>query len=609
MTLMTQAALQNETIPCLFAATVAARGDQDALGVIESGALRWIVWRQLAAKVEAWAAELAARGIQPGMRVAQLSPNCEGWILADLAIQSIGAVHVPLHVALSPQQVAEQIAHSGARLLILWPGFSEIWNAGGKLPTPLDIITHDDFPHDPPPLKGGARGGISEGSSAATNIETSRPANPSPQLSHQGSGVAPDDLATILYTSGTTGSPRGVMLTQRAIVANASALADALDTGNLETRLLILPLSHIYARTCDLYVWTYRGSRMVIAESRETALRDCQLARPTTINAVPYFYQKVADAVAHAGAVGWDKVPPAPQQDSALQSILGGTIKRLFCGGAGLSPQVEQFFDQHGLPILCGYGLTESAPVITASTLATYSPGSVGRPLPNVEVQLADDGEILARGPSLMQGYWKNADETTRMLRDGWLHTGDLGEWDARGNLRIVGRKKEMIVLATGKKVAPTRIEQLLVGSRWIEQCCVLGDGHKCVAALIVPQPDALRDYIKRERLFVWSRRRALTHPKVRALYRQEIDRCLADAAEFEQVGCFTLLGRGFSVELGEMTPKLSLCRKVIEKNFVQEIEAMYKFPLPRREGLREGLATATSLPTVNPKSTESPLT
>jgi long-chain acyl-CoA synthetase len=360
------------------------------------------------------------------------------------------------------------------------------------------------------------------------------------------------------------------MLTHGAIVANAAALADALDTGRVETRLLILPLSHIYARTCDLYCWIYRGSRMVIAESRETALRDCQLAKPTVINAVPYFYQKVADAV------GWNKVPPAPLQESPLRKILGGDVNHLFCGGAGLAPQVEQYFEQQGMPVLCGYGLTEAGPVITATTAETYSRGSVGRPLRDVEVKLAEDGEILARGLSLMTGYWHDDAETALVLKDGWLHTGDLGQWDAQGNLRIVGRKKEMIVLATGKKVAPTAIEQALVGSPWIEQCCVLGDGRKCLAAIIVPQPDALRDFIKRQRLIVWSRRRALTHPKVRALYRQEIDRCLAEAADFEQIGCFTLIGRGFSIEHGEMTPKLSLCRQALEKNFAREIDAMY---------------------------------
>jgi long-chain acyl-CoA synthetase len=357
------------------------------------------------------------------------------------------------------------------------------------------------------------------------------------------------------------------MLTQRNIVANAVAMADALDTGHLETRLLILPLSHIYARTCDLYVWIYRGSKLVIAESRETALRDCKLAQPTVINAVPYFYQKVADGL---------RSSISHPDGNALRACLGGAIKMLYCGGAALATEVETFFAERGLPIFCGYGLSEAAPVITATTPATYSRGSVGRPLPNVEVQLAEDGEVQARGPSIMRGYWQNEADTAKVIKDGWLQTGDLGEWDANGNLRIVGRKKEMLVLATGKKVAPTRVEQLLVGSPWIEQCCVLGDGRKCLAALIVPNAELLRQEVRRRRLFIWSRRRALRHPQVLAHYRQEIDRCLSGAADFEQVGCFTLLNRGFSIELGEMTPKLSLCRKVIEKSFACEIEAMY---------------------------------
>ena len=537
---MTSAAPENPTIPALFAATVAARPEEPALGVIERGELRWETWRQLADKVHAWAAELTARGVQAGDRIAQLSPNCEGWILADLAIQTVGAVHVPLHVSLAPSQIVQQITHCGAKLVIA--SSSDLADRiRSELPPACSIALHGEMP------------------AAHSASET-----------FAGHTSTPDDLATILYTSGTTGPPRGVMLTQKNITANAVAMADALDTGELETRLLLLPLSHIYARTCDLYCWIYRGSRLVIAESRDTALRDCKLAKPTVINAVPYFYQKVADGL-RGGAANVDA--------ATLRAALGGAVTMLYCGGAALAAEVERFFAERGLPVLCGYGLTEASPVITASTPANYSPGSVGRPLPNLEVRLADDGEVQVRGASVMQGYWENAAETGRAIEDGWLHTGDLGQWDSGGNLRIVGRKKEMLVLATGKKVAPTYIEQLLTGSAWIEQCCVLGDARKCLAALIVPNADALRDEIRRQRLFVWSLRRALRHPKVLARYRQEIDRCLAGAAEFEQVGVFTLLGRGFSIELGELTPKLSLCRKVIERSFADEIEAMYRRP------------------------------
>ena len=537
---MTTAGPENLTIPALFATTVANRPDEPALGIIEHGQLRWRTWRQLSDETDAWAAELAALGVRPGDRVAQLSPNCEGWIIADLAMQSIGAVHVPLHTSLAPSQIAEQIAHCGAKLLVASsPEFAEPIRP--VLGRDCAIVLHREI--------------------AAARRSAEIAARHTP---------APDDLATILYTSGTTGPPRGVMLTQRNITANAVTMADELATDDLETRLLILPLSHIYARTCDLYCWMYLGSRMVIAESRETALRDCKLAKPTVINAVPYFYQKVADGL---------RSSMANVDAATLGAALGGAVKMLYCGGAPLAAETERFFSDRDLPVLCGYGLTEAAPVITASTPETYSAGSVGRPLSNVEVRLAEDGEVQARAASIMQGYWHNAECTAEVLRDGWLHTGDLGKWDANGNLRIIGRKKEMLVLSTGKKVAPTHIESLLIGSPWIEQCCVLGDGRKCLAALIVPNPEALQREIHRQRLLVWSRSRALRHPKVLAHYRREIDRCLAGAADFEQVRCFTLIPRGFSMELGELTPKLSMCRPVIERAFAEEIEAMYRRP------------------------------
>ncbi|HMO84401.1 MAG TPA: AMP-binding protein, partial [Lacipirellulaceae bacterium] len=240
-------------------------------------------------------------------------------------------------------------------------------------------------------------------------------------------------------------------------------------------------------------------------------------------------------------------------------------------------PEVDRFFAERELPILCGYGLTEASPVVTATMPGEHRAGTVGRPLAGVEVALAADGEVLVRGPNVMQGYWRDEAATAAALRDGWLHTGDLGRWDAAGQLCIVGRTKEMIVLATGKKVAPTSVEQRLAGPPWIEQACVVGDGRKGLAARVVPNGDALRAEIKRRRLWVWSRRRALTHPQVVALYRGEIDRCLGDLAEFEQVGPFHLVGRAFSQEDGEVTPKLSLCRETIAARFAGEIDAMYR--------------------------------
>jgi long-chain acyl-CoA synthetase len=237
---------------------------------------------------------------------------------------------------------------------------------------------------------------------------------------------------------------------------------------------------------------------------------------------------------------------------------------------------VEKLFAVQGLPLLSGYGLTEASPVISATRKENYSPGSVGRPVKDVEVRVADDGEILVRGPNVMLGYWRDEAATQQTIVDGWLHTGDLGAFDAEGNLRIVGRRKELFALSTGKKVCPNAVEQRLAGSPFVEAVCVVGDGQSHLVALIVPNPQALKQFIKENRLWVWSKRRAVTHPRVRELFRTEIDRVLAGAAHEEHVGPFTILSRNFSLEAGEVTAKFSLRRETIAVNFAEEIAAMY---------------------------------
>jgi long-chain acyl-CoA synthetase len=365
------------------------------------------------------------------------------------------------------------------------------------------------------------------------------PLVPSPQF------PAPDDLATILYTSGTTGRPRGVMLSQRNLAVNAAAVADAHGGDADQTRLCILPLSHIYARTCDLYTWVYRGSRLVLAESRESLARDCELARPTALNAVPFLYQRIAERIAASGV---------QDEAAALRQFFGGRVEKLFSGGAPLAPNVEAWFAGIGLPILQGYGLTEASPVISVSTLSANRFGSVGQPLPDVEVRVADDGEILCRGPNVMLGYWRDEQATADVIHGGWLHTGDLGQLDDDNFLFIRGRKKELIVLSTGKKVLPTRVENLITASPLIEQAAVFGDGQCGLVALIVPAAGRGERGARSEE------------------FAAEIKRRLQSAAHEEQIQRFTLLDRPFSIERGEMTPKLSLCRTMIERNFAAEL-------------------------------------
>ncbi|MCG8449105.1 MAG: AMP-dependent synthetase/ligase [Pirellulales bacterium] len=520
------------TVPELLLRTLAQSADQPALGTIHEGQLSWRTWQEVGSDINRLAQLLLAHQVHPGDRVAQIAANCYEWIVVDLAILSIGAVHVPMHLSLSATQLAEQIADSGAKVVFLSAAAQT--KLQGQLDPSLTVFCHDALP-------------VTDGGLQANSTSP-----------------AAEDLATLIYTSGTTGQPRGVMLSHRNLTSNAFAVTEAVGSGADETRLCFLPLSHIYARTCDLYSWLYRGSRLVLAENRETIVRDCQLVQPDVINGVPYFYQKVAQQLRDA-------------DPGKLKTLLGSKIKRCFCGGAAVAPEVEALFQRQGLPILCGYGLTETSPVITATALENYQPGTVGRPIDEVKVRLAENGEICVRGPGVMLGYWQDARTTEETIVDGWLKTGDLGAWDAEGNLRIVGRAKEMIVLSTGKNVSPMRVEQLLTSSPFVESVCVVGESRKCLAALIVPNPDALRGFIREQRLWVWSRRRAVTHPKVRELYRAEIDRLLADASQEEQVGPFAILDRNFSQEQGELTAKLSLRREKIAANFAARIEKLYR--------------------------------
>jgi long-chain acyl-CoA synthetase len=255
---------------------------------------------------------------------------------------------------------------------------------------------------------------------------------------------------------------------------------------------------------------------------------------------------------------------------------LGGRVRACFSGGAGVPEHVRGLFEEQGLPVLEGYGLSEASPVVSATPRDAYRPGSVGRPIAGAEVRIAEDGEILTRGPHVMLGYWQDEAATRAALQDGWLHTGDLGRLDRDGYLHVTGRKKEIIVTAAGKKVDPAHLEQLLRQSPFILQAMVVGEGRNYLAALIVPDPEALRAEIRRRRLFVLSRRGALRHRAVRELYRQEIKRLLAGVSRHEQIGRFALLDRGFTPESGELTPKASLRRDAIAVNHARLIERMY---------------------------------
>ena len=549
-----------QTIATFFTATVAKRGDEPALGFIREEKLNWHSWREVADDAANCAAAIRANGVQPGDRVAHVSENRYEWIIADLAIQMAGAIHVPVHAPLTGPQIAWQIAHSRAKVAFLSGSeqAAKLSRLGDAAPRGVKWVAYDACDEQ----IAGDKIVLLADIQAAANLE------PGIEVAcHMRQTIAADSLITILYTSGTTGEPKGVMLTQGNLASNACATVEAFGYLPDQTRVNFLPLSHIFARTCDLYCWIAEGSRMAIAESRETVIADCQAVRPTYLNGVPYFFDRVYRGLCEK------KVQDVP---GALKMALGGAIAKCCAGGAALPGHLYDYYHAQGVPLLQGYGLSESSPVITLSTPTHHRRGSCGRAIPGIELKIADDGEIVTRGPHVMQGYYEDPAATAPVLKDGWLLTGDIGHLDNDGFLFITGRKKEILVTSSGKNIAPVYLESLLTQDPLILQAMVVGDGRSCLAALIVPNPDALRAEIVERGITVTTPEKALVHPDVVALYRERIDQRLSCVSHHEQVRRFALLSRGFSIEAGELTPKLSLRRKEIESHFHDEIEAMY---------------------------------
>jgi long-chain acyl-CoA synthetase len=471
-----------------------------------------------------------------------------------------GAVHVPIHAPLTGEQAAFQIRDSGARLVLVSTA-----EQVGKLAAHADELPRDPryYTYDSCESTVGDR--------RCGNLWSELPAydeaSATEMLKAAVARASGETLATILYTSGTTGEPKGVMLSNRNLVSNAFAAVEPFNQGPEDLRLSFLPLSHIFARTCDLYTWVVSGSQLALAEARETVLADCAAVRPTMLNGVPYFFEKVANALAETD------VATAP---NALRDLLGGRIRLCCSGGAALPDHVFDFFEKHGVPLLQGYGLTESSPVITLSSEHGVKRGAVGRAIPDVEVRIAEDGEILTRGPHVMLGYFNNPDATDEVIHDGWLHTGDIGHLDEQGYLFITGRKKELIVTSGGKNVAPVYLESLLTQDPLIAQAVVIGDDRKYLTALIVPEIDVLDAEIAARRIDILSGTDVLQNAEVLKLFEERIASRLVSVSHYEQVQKFALLNRGFTVESGEMTPKLSLRRDTIQANCRDLIETLY---------------------------------
>jgi long-chain acyl-CoA synthetase len=553
--------------------------------------------------VEALALALRELGVERGDRVALLSETRYEWAVTDLAILGIGAVTVPIYPTLTAAQCRLLLENCEAKVLVVSSiaQLQKLRVASAGLAFVRALVCMDPLPPGEPPGEHALHALLARGGAL-------RQAEPD-AFRAAASAVRPDDLATIIYTSGTTGEPKGAMLTHGNIASNVTAALQVLSYKSTDRCLSFLPLCHIFERMAGFYAMLAGGVCIAYARSFGTVGADALEVRPTVLVAMPRFYEKLqatvmGGALAHPAPVkalffwgldhgralarahyAWRRPSPfaafqARLADrlvfSNIRARLGGRLRFCISGSAPLSPAVLEFFYAIGIPIIEGYGLTETSPAICMNPFGREKPGSVGPPIPGVEVRIGDDGEILTRGPHVMRGYYRNEPATGVALRDGWFHTGDIGHLDTDGYLFITDRLKDLLVLAAGKKVAPQPLEGKLKGSPWVGEAVLLGDRRPYVVCLIVPGFVTLEVEAKTRGWPYRTRRELLERPEVQALYQAEIDRLNADLAPFEQIKRFALLDRELSQEAGELTPTLKLKRRVITENFAPVIEELY---------------------------------
>jgi long-chain acyl-CoA synthetase len=560
--------------------------------------------RQLLDQVQDFSLGLQQLGVQAGDRVAIISENRPEWAIVDYACLAARCADVPIYPTLPAVQTEYLLRDSGAVVVCVSTStqLAKVQQIRAGLPALRWVIAFDDALAGPDVLSFQHVG--AEGRSMRDR---------SPGWRAEALAIGPSDLATIIYTSGTTGEPKGVMLSHGNIASNVVSALERLAIRPDDETLSFLPLSHVFERTAGHYVMLYAGVVINYARSVESVSNDLVERQPTVVTSVPRLFEKIYARVVDAATSGsltrrrifqWARsvgdrwtdlrlagrpVPPLLAAQHALadrlvfaklRERLGGRLRCFVSGGAPLNPDVARFFHSAGLTILEGYGLTETSPVISVNADGAHRIGSVGRPLTGVEVRIAEDGEILTRGPHVMQGYYHNPEATAEAINsDGWFHTGDIGRLDQDGFLYITDRKKDLIVTAGGKNIAPQPIEGRLKTNPFIANAVMLGDRRKFPIVLLVPEFEKLRAWAGTEGVLEAEDAALVSRPEVQSKMEAEARKHLRDLAQFEVPKKFLVLETDFTIERGELTPKLSVRRKVVEQNYRDRIAALYREP------------------------------
>ncbi len=560
----------------------------DAIATKENGAWRPYGTQEILDVSERLALGLMALGVEPGHRVAIGSGNRSEWALVDQAIMRIGAVTIPIYPTSSKDDYAYILQHAGVN--VCFSGNADIHAKAAGSGVAAHCFTFDRVD--------GAR-------HWSEVLALSDPARQATLRAYE-AAVKTDDLATIIYTSGTTGRPKGVMLSHRNIISNLESSITRFPVDHEARAISFLPLSHIYERML-MYMYMRTGVSIYFQESLEDLGERIREVRPDVFTAVPRLLEKIYDRIVAKGEAltgikralffwaldlgleydvkgkgAWYGLKLAIARRlifSKWQEALGGRVRVVASGSAALQERLARVFNAAGVPVMEGYGLTESSPVISVNDLRNDGLrfGTVGKTIPGVEVRIAADGEILARGPNIMLGYYKEQDLTAEALdAEGWLHTGDIGELTPEGFLRITDRKKEIFKTSGGKYVAPQVLENRLKASRFIEQAMVIGENRKFPAALIVPDFAFLKDYCALKGLPFESREQVIADKRIIDRIFQEVQAANSDSGHWEQVKRIALLPKELTIDDGDLTPSLKLKRKVILAKNAAIVEGIY---------------------------------
>lgn len=596
--------MREDTLHLMFFSRADKYGDRGVLKEKRGGQYRDISWRDFKETVRDFARGLISLGLEPGDKIGILSENRPEWAYSDLAILSIGCVDVPIYSTDLSPQVEYILFNSEAKAIIVSNEgqLNKVLAIRANVPSLAKIIVMDL-----PPAAADKKILSFE---AVTRIGREGDGSTAKELKSRMEAVKKDDLASIIYTSGTTGPSKGVCLTHDNFLSNCRCCLEIVPCGEKDINLSFLPLSHVFERMASYYFILFIGGTIAYAEGLETVPQDLREIRPTYICAAPRFYEKMYNSICETIA----QSAPSEQKIfnwalkvareraaaklkkaavgaplylkycvasvfvfSKLKKAIGGRVRFFISGGAPLSKELAEFFYSVDLLILEGYGLTETSPVVSCNSFSEFRFGSVGKPVKGVKVKLASDGEILVSGPSVMKGYYKNEEATREVIDGGWFSTGDIGKFDDDGFLYITDRKKDIIITAGGKNIAPQNIENLLKADSYIQEVILHGDRRPYLTALIVPNFDALKGLALRHGIPYVRIEELVRHPRVYEFLAKRLEERQKDLPSYDKIKRFTLLERALTIEDGEITPTFKVKRRAIFEKYKDIFDGMYR--------------------------------